>query len=98
MENRNIADQLGFIQAQIAELKAQEVLLRNELVEKIGDEQILTIEGELFQVTFSATHTVKTNWKAVAEKLRPSRQLIAAHSVPADSFRLNVRARSAQAA
>jgi hypothetical protein len=89
----NTADALGLLNAQIADLQAQAKKLKAGVIAN-GD----TIEGSLYNATpvFSARDTV--NWKAVAEKLEPSRQLVAAHTKHTTVVSVRVTARKACAA
>ena len=87
-------DTIGRLRAQIAELqlelKGHEAGLKSE-----GEG---SYEGDLFAGTVSTVETDRVNWKAVAEKLNPSRQLVAAHTKASVSVRLTVTARSKAAA
>jgi hypothetical protein len=74
---RMLVDQLGCIKAQIADLEKQEKAIRAQLI----DTGHGAIEGELFRATVSRSEVERVDWKAVAEKCEPSRQLIAAHTL-----------------
>ena len=56
------------------------------------------LDGDAYHVTFSQALATKVDWKAVAEKLAPSRQLVTAHTSQSLGYRLNVRARQLEAA
>lgn len=85
------ADRMGLLHAVIAQSKAEAETLRAEL-EAAG---LKEIEGDLYRVAFAdCKGATKVNWKAIAAKLKPSRQLIAAHtSTGEDSVRITVTAR-----
>lgn len=85
------ADRMGLLHAVIAQSKAEAETLRAEL-EAAG---LKEIEGDLYRVAFAdCKGATKVNWKAIAAKLKPSRQLIAAHtSTGEDSVRMTVTAR-----
>jgi DNA-binding transcriptional regulator YdaS (Cro superfamily) len=72
-----LADQLGLIKAQIAQLKEQEQSITQELI-ATGEKEI---EGTTFRVAISLVEPSKqVDWKAVAQKLKPSHQLITANT------------------
>jgi len=85
------ADRLGLLHAVIAQSQTEVADLRAEL-EAAG---LKEIEGDLYRVAFAnCKGSTKVNWKAVAAKLQPSRQLVAAHtSTGEDSVRMTVTAR-----
>jgi hypothetical protein len=90
-ELKRKADRLGLLHAVIAQSKTEAATLRAEL-EVAG---LSAIEGALYRVTFAeCAGATKVDWKAVAAKLKPSRQLIAAHTSTGEpSTRMNVTAR-----
>lgn len=90
-EVKRKADRLGLLHAVIAQSKAEADTLRAEL-EKSG---LPEIEGALYRVAFAECKgATKTDWKAVAAKLKPSRQLVAAHTSTGNpSVRMTVTAR-----
>ena len=84
-------DRLADIKAQIAALQAEEADLKADLIESGAAE----IEGTLHRaaITYNTTRTT-TNWHAVALHLKPSRQLIKAHTTtgePFDSVRVSAK-------
>lgn len=76
-------DRLADIKAQIAALQAEEADLKADLIESGAD----TIEGTQHRaaITYGSTRTT-TNWQAVAQHLKPSRQLIKAHTTTGQPF------------
>ena len=84
-------DQLGAMQAAIAKLKKDADELRTEL-EDAGLEHI---DGQLFRVNFATVAgSTLTNWRAIAERLKASPQLIRAYTKTGeDSTRMTVKAR-----
>ena len=76
MSNVNPIDALGEVKAQIANLEAQEKALRDQIAAR-GEG---AYEGELFRASVSITERESIDWKAIAAKLEPSRQLITAHT------------------
>lgn len=89
--NEAFADRLGEIQAMIADLKAEEAGLKAILLASGED----VVEGDLFRVSMSRDiETTRVDWKAVAAKFEPSRQLVTAHSKVSTSNRVAVKARS----
>ncbi len=91
--SRVIADRLGEIAAIKAELAAEEKALKAVLTHSAGGSNE-AFEGELFRATVSFAERTTTNWKKVAEKLSPSRQLIAAHTSTSPVTTVRVSARN----
>lgn len=84
-------DRLGVIHAAMADMKKEADTLRSEL----EDAGLKDIEGSLYRVNFAqvAGRTL-TDWKTIAAKLSPSRQLITAHTTTGEpSTRLTIKAR-----
>jgi histidinol-phosphate/aromatic aminotransferase/cobyric acid decarboxylase-like protein len=84
-------DELGQLHATIADMKRKADRIRTEL-EEAG---LTDIEGHLYRVNFAqcAGRTL-TDWKTIAERLKASRQLIAAHTTTGEpSTRMTVKAR-----
>lgn len=69
-------DALGRVRENIAELTRLEESLRQELVEA----GVADADGKLFRVTVTHYETAVTDWKAIAEKMQPSHQLVSAHT------------------
>jgi hypothetical protein len=65
-----IVDQLGDVKAQIADLKAKETALRDELADS-GESEV---EGDLFRATVSKFEVDRTDWKCVvsSQKMTPT--------------------------
>lgn len=89
----NAADKLGLIKAQIADLKAQEKQLKADVVAN-GE----CLEGSLYDATPVFSERESVDWKAVAQKLAPSRQLVTAHTTVKPVVQVRVTARKAVAA
>jgi histidinol-phosphate/aromatic aminotransferase/cobyric acid decarboxylase-like protein len=84
-------DELGQLHATMADMKRKADTLRAEL----EDAGLDSIEGQLYRVNFAqcAGRTL-TDWKTIAERLKASRQLIAAHTTTGEpSTRMTVKAR-----
>jgi hypothetical protein len=76
-------DQLALLKAQIANLKADEARIKEDLTKSGLD----VIDGNLYRASISESDgKVVTDWRAVAQKLQPSRQLIAAYTTKGDGF------------
>jgi histidinol-phosphate/aromatic aminotransferase/cobyric acid decarboxylase-like protein len=84
-------DELGAIHAAMADMKRKADRIRTEL-EEAG---LTDIEGHLYRVNFAAVAgRTLTDWKTIAERLKASRQLIAAHTTTGEpSTRMTVKAR-----
>lgn len=77
-----IADRLGQIKAQIADLKKIEAALSDEL--KVFGAS--SYEGVLYRAVIAErAATTKVDWEAIAKKLNPSRQLIQAYTRTGES-------------
>lgn len=70
------ADELGKIRAQIADLKAREKAVVNQILSL--DAQY--VQGALFGATVVEQFRDTTAWKKIAEKLNASRQMITAYT------------------
>ena len=81
-------DQLGALQAQIAELELQATRLKGSLRDA-GDG---AYEGDLFRATVSTSNRDTLDMKAVREKLSP--QFIAAHTKTTEVIVVKVVARN----
>ena len=75
------ADRLGYLNAQIAALTAQ----ANEIKKTLKAQGPGDYPGQLFRVEVVVKHISRVDWKAVAAKLKPSRQLVKAHTKEADT-------------
>ena len=84
-------DRLGVLHAALATMKKEADTLRTEL----EDAGLDNIEGQLYRVNFAAVAgRTLTDWKTIAERLKASRQLIAAHTTTGEpSTRMTVKAR-----
>jgi hypothetical protein len=71
-----LVDELGTVKAEIADLEKREERLRAALIAAGVSEA----EGTLFRCTVSHGSVERVDWKAVAEKCQPSRQLVVAHT------------------
>jgi hypothetical protein len=84
-------DRLGVLHAALADMKREADQLRTEL----EDAGLDSIEGQLYRVNFAqvAGRTL-TDWKTISERLKASRQMIAAHTTTGEpSTRMTVKAR-----
>lgn len=84
-----LADELGNIRADMADLKNRESEIREIFLKAKVD----TLEDEIFRA--KVVHSLRTSidWKAVAAKLDPSRQLVTAHTTEKDVVSIRVNAR-----
>lgn len=84
-------DRLGIIKGQIADLAVQAKLIED----RIKAHGAGVTEGSLFRATVSVSERETVDWKAVAEKLQPSHQLVTAHTARTEVVCLRVVARKA---
>jgi hypothetical protein len=86
-----VADRLGQIKAQLADLKKEEGKLKQELI----DSCLAVVEGSFYRVAVSESEgKTLIDWRKIAEKFSPSRQLVKANtSVGEAYFTVRVSAR-----
>lgn len=94
IEVEGLADELGFIRAQMADLKDRESEIRSTLI-KSGIEKL---EDDTFRALVVKSMRELIDWKAVAAKLEPSRQLVTAHTSEKEVISIRVNARRGVAA
>ncbi len=84
-----LVDELGIVKAKIAALKRIEDAMKQQLI----NTGLTEADGGTFRATVSFTNRETTDWKAIAEKLEPSRQLITAHTTysPCTTVRVTSR-------
>ena len=84
-------DQLGAMQAAMADMKRQADQIRAEL----EDAGLADIEGSLYRVNFAqCAGKTLTDWQAIAKRLKASPQLIRAYTKTGEaSTRMTVKAR-----
>lgn len=76
-------DRLALIKAQIALLQDEEAALRTVL----SDSGLPVILGTTHRATVSACEgRITTDWRSVAQVLKPSRQLVTAHTTQGDPY------------
>lgn len=76
MKVYNMVEEIAAIDAAMAELKARRDALRDELID-LGPG---SYEGPTHVATVFESERRITDWRAVAERFNPSRQLVAAHT------------------
>ncbi len=89
-----LADELGIIRAQMADLKDREREIRNDFIAA----GIKSVEGETFRAMVVESMRTSIDWKAVSAKLKPSRQLVRAHTSEKEVISIRVNARRGLAA
>lgn len=76
-------DRLGLIRAQIDQLTNDAAAIRDEL-EEAG---LKTIEGTLYRASFAQCQgKTATDWRTIAERFKPSPQLIRRHTTQGDPY------------
>ena len=94
IEVAGLADELGFIRAQMADLKDREKDIRDIMIEA----GVKTLEDDTFRALVVESIRTMIDWKSVAAKLRPSRQLVTAHTTEKEVISIRVNARRGAAA
>jgi hypothetical protein len=74
-------DRLGQIKAAQAELQAKFDKIRAEL-EEAG---LKEIDGHQYRATFSTSTRTTTDWRAIAERFKPSPQLVRKHTTTSEA-------------
>ena len=86
-------DRLGVLRAELKVLADE----AKEIEAHLKSQGAGVYNGDLFVVKVSETSTRRVDWKEVAERLEPSRQLVAAHTSTSEGLRLVVSAFSKKA-
>ncbi len=94
VEVAGLADELGAVRAQLADLKDREREIRNTLIEA----GVKTLEDDLFRVLVVESMRTMIDWKSIAAKLKPSHQLVTAHTEDKEVISIRVSARRGVAA
>lgn len=89
MITSNMIDRLADLDAQLADLKAEREAIAAAIKADAGG-AFCEYEGSEHCVTVSSTIRTVVDWKAVAAKLNPSRQLVVAHSKDSNVTTLRV--------
>jgi len=89
IETAGLADELGAIRAQMADLKDREGEIRDIMIAA----GVTALEDDTFRALVVKSIRTMIDWKLVAAKLKPSRQLVRAHTTekPVISIRVNAR-------
>ena len=93
---RGLADELGSLRAKKADLIVREKAITKTLI----DAGATILEDDLFRVNLVRSERTTIDWKAIAARLKPSRQLVSAHtsSKPVVSVRTSSRIGDVEAA
>lgn len=94
IEVAGLADELGFIRAQMADLKDRESDIRDIMISA----GVKTLEDDTFRALVVESIRTMIDWKQVAAKLQPSRQLVRAHTTEKEVISIRVNARRGLAA
>ncbi len=94
IEVAGLADELGAIRAQQADLKDREREIRTTLIES----GIEVFEDNFFRALVVESLRTTIDWKSVAAKLEPSRQLVTSHTSEKEVISIRVSARRGVAA
>ena len=89
IEVAGLADELGFLRAQMADLKDREKEIRDIMIEA----GVKALEDDTFRALVVESIRTMIDWKQVAAKLKPSRQLVTAHTTEKEVISIRVNAR-----
>jgi hypothetical protein len=89
MSTQELVDELGAVLS----VKADYINRERELKSLLSANGTGAYEGLFYRATVSVAEGLKTNWKAIAERLNASRQLITAHSSLTTTTRVSVKSR-----
>jgi uncharacterized protein YqgV (UPF0045/DUF77 family) len=84
-----LADELGIIRAKMADLKVRETEIREVML----DAGIKAFEDRKFRAVVVESMRTLIDWKSVAAKLKPSHQLVTAHTTEREVISIRVSAR-----
>ena len=84
-----LADELGIIRAKMADLKDRETEIRVVMIEA----GLSAFEDKKFRAVVVESLRTLIDWKAVAAKLKPSHQLVTAHTTEREVISIRVSAR-----
>jgi len=73
---QRLVDELGDLKADKARLEDRETAIKSILIKK----GVTPVEGDYFRCTVSESKRTYIDWKTIAAKLDPSRQLVNAHT------------------
>lgn len=90
----SLADELGRIRADLKSLKDRESAIKNQIL-ALGVDRL---DGALFGATVVEQFREQTDWKAIAAKFSPSRQLVTAYTKTARVVSVKTTGLKAQAA
>jgi len=90
----SIADQLGYLNAQIADLQDEAKSLKGDLIESGYDQ----IEGDHYNVSVVRSERANVNWQKIARDLGASDRKIAANTKKSETVSVCVYGRSAKVA
>ena len=94
IEVAGLADELGALRAQMADLKDREREIRDTLIAA----GVKALEDDTFRALVVESIRTMIDWKTVAAKLKPSRQLVTAHTTEKEVISIRVNARRGAAA
>jgi hypothetical protein len=77
-----IVDRIAQLKAQISDLTQEEAALKAALIES----GLEAVNGSEHRAAISWTFRKTTDWRSIAEKFDPSRQLIAAHTSAGEPY------------
>ena len=73
---KSLVDELGTLRASLATLKDDEAEIRTLLI----DAGVDVAEGDLFRATISRSTRELIDWQKIAQRFKPSRQLVRANT------------------
>lgn len=91
---KQLVDDLGQVKAEMAILKIDEAKLKAQLLK----EGVSVAEGFLFRANVVDANRTNVDWKAISAALKPSRQLITAHTSQSVVTSIRVTARTGEVA
>lgn len=91
-------DRLGYLKAQIADLEKEAKALQSEVLESLVAAGESSADGALFRAVLVRSEGKSVDWKAIAQKLEPSRQLVQAYTKATFKQFVKINARKKDAA
>ena len=93
-----LIDELGMVQAQIAELREMEKELKAQVKGELFASGQTSLEGELFRATYVSSMRKTVNWEKIARDLGATNRKIAANTKQTEVASLRMYARKSRAA
>ncbi len=86
---QRLVDELGAVKAEKARIEERESAIKSQLIKK----GVTPVEGDYYRATVVTSNRTYIDWKEIAAKLEPSRQLVTAHTTEKEVVSVRCTAR-----